>query len=307
MLDLYFAGQVTDHVDKCLFDMGANHLFSYLNERKNINRWIGWINQYGRKGKLFIDSGAFTAWTKGTYINVDDYVYFLNDRVQYIDLFGQLDCIPGNIRQKPTQAQVLDAAVKTWKNYLYMRDAVLNKDGLLYTFHVGEPIWCLRRALEWRDENGQPLKYIAFGGMVGKPKDVQKNFLSLCFDIIKSSSNPNVKIHAFGMTVRKTLVQYPVTSADSSSWIQSGHNGAIYTPWGTIIISAQQKDKMAHPLNGSAVALEDLKSYIKSKNFDFEQLMEDYVQRDLWNVTFLMDWAKEYTYHGGKIIRRRLF
>ena len=73
MLDLYFAGQVTDHVDKCLFDMGANHLFSYLNERKNIDRWIGWINQYGRKGKLFIDSGAFTAWTKGTYINVDDY------------------------------------------------------------------------------------------------------------------------------------------------------------------------------------------------------------------------------------------
>lgn len=49
MLDLYFAGQVTDHVDKCLFDMGANHLFSYLNERKNIDRWIGWINQYGRK------------------------------------------------------------------------------------------------------------------------------------------------------------------------------------------------------------------------------------------------------------------
>ena len=46
---------------------------------------------------------------------------------------------------KTTQQQVLDAAVKTWKNYLYMRDAVLNKDGLLYTFHVGEPIWCLRR------------------------------------------------------------------------------------------------------------------------------------------------------------------
>ena len=32
MFDLYFAGQVTDHVDKCLFDMGANHLFSFLNE-----------------------------------------------------------------------------------------------------------------------------------------------------------------------------------------------------------------------------------------------------------------------------------
>ena len=84
-------------------------------------------------------------------------------------------------------------------------------------------------------------------------------------------------------------------------------NGAIYTPWGTVIISAQQKDKIVHPLNGSAVALEDLKNYISSKKFDFEQLMEDYVQRDLWNVTFLMDWAKDYTYHGGKLIRRRLF
>ena len=106
MFDLYFAGQVTDHVDKCLFDMGANHLFSFLNERKNIDRWIKWVDTYGKRGKLFIDSGAFTAWTKGTYINVDDYIYFLNDRVQYIDLFGQLDCIPGNIRNKPTQAQV---------------------------------------------------------------------------------------------------------------------------------------------------------------------------------------------------------
>lgn len=77
MFDLYFAGQVTDHVDKCLFDMGANHLFSFLNERKNIDRWIRWVDTYGKKGKLFIDSGAFTAWTKGTYINVDDYIYFL--------------------------------------------------------------------------------------------------------------------------------------------------------------------------------------------------------------------------------------
>lgn len=129
-----------------------------------------------------------------------------------------------------------------------MRERVLNKKGLLFTFHVGEPIWCLRRALEWRDENGVPLDYIALGGMVGKPKDVQKNFLDLCFDIIKSSSNPNVKVHAFGMTVRKILQSFPVFSADSSSWIQIGHNGAIYTPWGTVIISAQQKDKIVHPL-----------------------------------------------------------
>ena len=57
--------------------------------------------EYGRKGKLFIDSGAFTAWTKGTYINVDDYVYFLNDRVQYIDLFGQLTVFQETSWQKP--------------------------------------------------------------------------------------------------------------------------------------------------------------------------------------------------------------
>ena len=72
MLDLYFAGQVTAHVDKCLFDMGANHLFSYLNERKNIDRWIGQINQYGRKEKLLIESSAITTWTKSKYIKGDD-------------------------------------------------------------------------------------------------------------------------------------------------------------------------------------------------------------------------------------------
>lgn len=56
------------------------------------------MDQVGRylwqRGKLFIDSGAFTAWTKGTYINVDDYIYFLNDRVQYIDLLGSWIVFP---------------------------------------------------------------------------------------------------------------------------------------------------------------------------------------------------------------------
>lgn len=232
--------------DNLIKSKNYNRLFSYLNDKKIIENYISFIRSNNSNLKLFIDSGAFTAWTQGNIINVDEYINWINVRNDCIYLYGQIDFIPGDIVKGATKEQVKEAAEKTWQNYLYMRPKMKNPNGLLYTFHVGEPYEYLKQALEWTDENNNHINYIALGGMVGKPMPVKESFLDTCFEIIKKSSNPNVKVHAFGMTSFSLLKKYPITSADSTSWIMTGANGSIMTDYGIIQVSDNKSNLSNH-------------------------------------------------------------
>ena len=59
-----------------------------------------------------------------------------------------------------------ESARKTWENFLYMYPKMKYPERMLYTYHTGEPLKYLRQALEWKDENGKQLEYIALGGVV---------------------------------------------------------------------------------------------------------------------------------------------
>ena len=195
LMELYCVGpEKANIMSVASEELEHNMLFSYL-DKSAIDKYKEMISSHG---KLFIDSGAFSAWTQGKVIDVDEYIKWINDRADYIDLYGQIDVIPGdrNSGKLPTTEEVKVAAQKTWENYLYMRPKMKKPEGLLYTFHVGEPIEFLKRALEWTDENGNYIPYIALGGMVGKPVDVRDRFLEQCFNAIKNSPNPHVKVHA---------------------------------------------------------------------------------------------------------------
>ena len=70
ILDLYFAGaadETTRTVDAIL---PSNLLFSYENQQTRKSKDFG--TYHGTGAKLFIDSGAFSMWTKGATINVDE-------------------------------------------------------------------------------------------------------------------------------------------------------------------------------------------------------------------------------------------
>lgn len=307
MFNLYFAGKLTKQVDTQLFHMGVNHLYSYTNDRDLLEHWVSLIRKYGKKSKLFIDSGAFSAWTRNQYISVDDYIDFINDRSDCIDYYGQIDCIPGTIFKKPTSAEVEKAGQQTWENFLYMYYKMKNPGGLMYTFHVGEPLWQLSRALEWKDKDGNPLSHMAFGGMVGKNRKTQISFIEKCFSVIKHSTNPNIKVHAFGLIAPDVLEVFPFYSADSSGWLQVGQNGNIYVPTGIVLVSSQQMDKKEHILNQSPEAIKNLKNYVEKFGYTLEGLMNNYADRSIWNVEFLRRWAENYEVKTSVLIRRRLF
>ena len=291
-MDLYFAG--SEAFTNLVFDYPINLLMSYFYVKDKFNKVNFDKDMFSRK--IFIDSGAFTAWTKGKSINVDEYIEWINNNNDYIYLYGQIDSIPGDIVKGATKEQVEEAAQKTWENYLYMRPKMKNPDGLLYTFHVGEPYEYLKQALEWKDSDGKLIPYIALGGMVGKPRQVKEQFLDNCFEIIKNSSNPNVKVHAFGMTSFDLLEQYPITSADSTSWIMTGANGGIKTDMGVINVSVNKKKLPEHYSHLDSIHQDNFNNTIKKYGFTLDELSDSYENRLRYHIQYMQDKASNLTY-----------
>lgn len=294
-MKLYLAGASSLDCNEYVFEKGYDKLYSFENDKSNIEKWNSKRKDLSKQ-RLFIDSGAFSAWTKGKNINVDEYINYINQRSDYICLYGQIDSIPGDRVHGATHEQVIESAQKTWKNYLYMRTKMKNPDGLLYTFHIGEPLSFLENAMEWKDEGGNHIPYIALGGMVGKTKEIRKQFLDSCFEVIGKSSNPNVKVHAFGMTDFELLEQYPITSADSTSWIMTGATGSIMTKFGTVVVSENQKNDPNYYEHLPQHLLNDLYSEISKYGFTLEELKTDNNARIKMNANFMVEKANSISY-----------
>lgn len=306
-IELFFAGYGFAKSNEFIHSIKSSRLLSYINDRRLIENFFEIMKSNNEHSKLFIDSGAFTAWTKGKEIDVDEYIKFINDNSDYIYLYGQVDDIPGSRSGgEVTRLMIEKSAQNTWENYLYMRPKMKNPKGLLYTFHVGEPIEFLKQALEWKDENGESIPYIALGGMVGKPKSVRDSFLYTCFQTIKQSSNPNVKVHAFGMTDFDLLEKYPITSADSTSWILTGATGMIKSDYGTIIISDFYKNEPEHYTHLTLEAQKKLKETITKFGFDLDTLKDSIENRIKYNALYLKDRVANLVQQPFKI-KKKLF
>ena len=303
-LDLYLAGMQDERKRTQDEVMPANVLFSYENLQVRKAKDFDIYHTFG--AKLFIDSGAYSMWTRGIEIDVDEYINWLNERAEYLDLFGQVDAIPGTKEGGATQKEVREAAEKTWDNYLYMRSRLKKPEGLLYTFHVGEPKEFLEQALEWTDENGKHIPYIAFGGMVGKSTLIRENFLDMCFSIIRKSSNPDVKVHAFGMTSKELLGAFPITSADSTSWIMTAANGGIMTDVGTVIVSKNQSHQANHFSHLPKEFLDKFNEQVGEFGFTLEELSEDRNKRVIHNARFMKDRISKIEYKPNTR-KKRLF
>lgn len=308
--NIYFAGaQFETEVG---IDIRKNNrcvLLSQLNDRSTINKWIEEFKlNPSSQCQLFIDSGAFSAWTKGKEIDVDEYIDFINKNKDYITIAASVDKIPGEPRTSEVASpeQVVQAAEQTWENFLYMRSKIIDKSKLLYTFHTGEPWEFLKQALEYKDEYGK-IDYIAFGGLVGKNKDIQKAFIDKCFEIIKASSNPNIKVHGFGLTRLGYLEQYPFYSADSTAWLMTAINGSIFSKWGTLKVSDRSIYREDHVNNKLEAGQEEIKKYLESKGFVLDELMNNDLKRQEWNYKYLCDWADDYKFTQNIGKNKKLF
>lgn len=307
-IDLYLAGGKVPPVEPFLTEHRCNRLCSQIYDRKNYLEWAERVRESQGKlnNKLFIDSGAYTAYTRQKEIDVDEYIEFVNSIDDFVTVFAQVDKIPGVHGQPKTKEQILEAPELSWKNYLYMRERVTSPDKLLPIFHRREDFKWLKQMLETTFD-GKHIPYIGIAATTDSSVKEKKEWFERVFAIIRSSSNPNVKTHAFGMTSLKLLETYPFTSADSTSWLMAGANGGIMSKWGTIIVSEQQKNDPSHILHATREQADEIHNYIESFGFTLEQLSQDYKNRVMFNALFLKEWAKNYKLKSTDSYKKPLF
>ena len=293
--DLYFAGSQSKETEDWMLAHGSCRLQSQLNDRTNIKRWTTEPNS----GKLFIDSGAYTAHTLGKKVNVDEYIQYINSIIDKVHVFAQLDYIPG------TDDRTEDPGYISWENYLYMRPRVKDPDKLIPIYHQGEnPEWLINM-LEYVDDRGNRIPYIGFGALVGSTTNDKKLFFDKCFSIISKSSNPNVKVHAMGMTSLALLETYPFYSADSTGWIMTGAAGNIMTPYG--MVDASEKNQFTRNNIRNLQNGEKVLDWLEKNGLNIDELVSNYRKRMLCNLIYLTDWAKNYRFKGSIIHKVSLF
>lgn len=291
--DLYFAGSQNVKCDDVLAERLCPRLFSQFNDRSGIKHWL----EYPDSGKLFIDSGAHSAHTRGLDIDPDDYIEYVNNLDDKIYVYAQLDKIPGRYLQPKTVEDWQEAPRLSWENYLYMRDRVVSPDKIMPVFHQGENFKWLVNMLE-STFSGKHIPYIGLSPRGDVKVRDKIAFLSRCFSVINKSSNPNVKTHALGMTSLDVLEMFPLYSADSTTWLLVGAMGQIYTPWGLVYVSEKGKNKPDHIDNMPKQAVDRVVDYVSKYNFNLDTLMEDYAARMIFNIVYLDEWSKNYVYKG---------
>lgn len=158
--------------------------------------------------KLFVDSGAYSAFTNKTQINLMEYIEFIQVNKNYIETYANLDDI--------------GSAEKTWENQREME-----KHGLspIPVYHLDEDPKYLAMAMEY--------DYFAVGGLASAKGRSLSPFLESVFEKVcteKSDFFPTHKVHGFGITTPQILCSFPWYSADSTSWVMYGKYGIILIP-----------------------------------------------------------------------------
>ena len=311
----FFAGSGHQDSTQRKKDLQSSQLLSQLNERKEAMEWVEFLRKNpDYKGKLFIDSGAYSAYTKGKEVDVDDYIKFINETGDVVFVFAQVDKIPQVIGREPTAEELADAPRQSWENYLYMVKRIKPeyRDKLIPVFHYEEDEKWLKNMLEYTHEDGSHIPYIGLAAStVGSAKD-RIQWLTMCFSIIKQSSNPNVMTHGFGTTSLAVIKKFPLTSVDSTTWVQTAVHGQICCNETQYVLSDRRLKEGKNVLFMNKHLYDELEKKVESYNcfgdeFTLEILASDAYMRQRFNLCYLQDWANRYEYHPLEAIKTELW
>ena len=295
--NLYFAGGENMEIPLTKDD-SCGKLFTFAVKPKALNKFIA-----NNECKMFIDSGAFSMYHSKAVIDIDEYIEYIN-HTPTPTIWAELDSIP---YPKLNSATTKISAQESWDRYIYMMDRVKDeyRDKVIPIYHFGEPYEALERMLN-TEVHGRLAPYIGIGGRHGVNRAAHDKYYGHLFKIVKASKNPNVKIHAFGMTVLELLEKYPFYSADSTTWLMIGANGNIQTKTaGTISVSEVRKNQKDSAWHLPTHLFDKLNEEIESKGFTLEELSTNYRSRHKFNALYYKDWADNYKFKGSSSIKRR--
>ena len=173
-----------------------NLLLSYAYFKNK--RLKDFVDEIGYTPNILLDSGAYTAFSKGKNISLIDYMRYIDENAPYIGRYITLDVI-GNPRI-------------TRKFYEIMKMENYNP---VPVYHYGDDIKYLQRYVD----SGET--YIALGKTV--PITDKSKVAAWVNEL--TDQFPTIKFHLLGSSSRKVTAGTNLYSVDSSTWIMQAING----------------------------------------------------------------------------------
>jgi hypothetical protein len=161
---------------------------------------------------VFLDSGAFTAHTKGQEIDLPDYCNWIHRNFDLIEDQDGIDMVA--VLDKIGDAQ------GTYENQMQMESLGVKP---IPCYHYGED----ERYLEYYVAN---YDYVSIGGMAFVSKPQLATWLDRLWGtyLCDGAGKPKTRVHGFAMTNPNLMIRYPWYSVDSSSWVQISAHGNIF-------------------------------------------------------------------------------
>lgn len=222
--------------------------------------------------RIFLDSGAFSAWTLGVQLSVQEYCEYIQRNEDII-----------RVEDGAMMASVLDGIGDAHQTYVNQLEMEWRGVRPLPCFHFDEPYEYLKHYV-------QKYEYITLGGMVGASTDRLRQWLDKVWEhyLVDGSGNPRIKVHGFGITSIPLMTEYPWYSCDSSSWIQSASFGSIVEPeWGPLSVSEKSPSRHVagqHLCNLSPAHADVVFKRLESQGFTYERLSKVYQSRAAYNI-----------------------
>ena len=223
--------------------------------------------------KIFLDSGAFSAFTMGVEVDMAAYCRYIQENADILEVVDGMVC-----------ASVLDGIgdpLKTYQNQLAMESLGVRP---LPCFHYGED----ERYLDYYIAN---YPYITLGGMVPISTPQLYHWLDRIWEkhLVDGSGRPKVKVHGFGLTTMALVERYPWYSVDSSSWVQTARTGGmmLYPEARVISVSDRsptRKVEGQHIDTLPAPQREALEKRLREMGVDTKRMREIYLARWAYNI-----------------------
>lgn len=244
---------------------------------------------------VFLDSGAFSAFTKGVEVDLPGYCEYIKRNTDIIEKVDGVLC-----------ASVLDGIgdpLKTWQNQKAMESLGVCP---LPCFHYGED----ERYLEYYIQN---YEYITLGGMVPISTPQLIHWLDRLWEryLTDGSGRPRLKVHGFGLTSLPLMKRYPWYSVDSSTWVQWSANGMILLPGiGQVNVSSQSSSRKIegqHLNTYTPPQRQAIINRIQELGFDPDRLADEYVSRWAFNAWSFQEEGKRSTLETFERAQPELF
>lgn len=234
-VNLYFAGAWASKCKKEATLGITNKLVSYMYPEQ-LESWLAVSGE--APGNIIIDSGAFSAWNKGSEVNLNQYIEYCKQAIHDAEKLNKkvfivnLDVIPGkkgetaslNKIRKEDNLSVIDQAAKEgYRNLLRMKKGGINNT-IIHVFHQGETWEHLERMCE-------KTNYIGISPANDMSVQSRKDWMRSVFDYMYYH-NINVDTHGFAVWMPSVLKEFPFTSCDAATWRILAAWGGIYYPVG---------------------------------------------------------------------------